>query len=446
MNRLSRRKFLQVSSSAALGAGLASRSATIIPAAASTAGEGKKNPSETIVVGVIGCGGRGMAIMNGFLDNDDVRVAAVCDVYEPHRARGLELAGEGAQGYADWRDLLEHPELDVAVVTTPPHWHPLQTVAACDAGLDVYVEKPIARKPQESRAMLDAARRNNRVTQVGTQIHANENYHRVAEIVQSGVLGHVTAVRNVLSMNETPDGIGQPDFEDPPDNLDWNMWLGPLPEMRFNWAKFNNGLHRYFAELIDSWLHEMGPHIVDLPYWALDLGAPKEISAVGGKFAVDDISTVPDTMEVVYQYDDKIMTWSNMCANSHGLFNHTGEGIQRRLGISFHGSDATLIADYGSYDVISENERVDESDLPEPYLERSPGHIREFLDAVKTREQPSCSLEYHYNIALALNLGNIAFKAGRKIEWDADNETIVGDTEAQELAQANYRDPWQLPV
>ncbi len=447
MDRVDRRKFLQVSSGVALGAGLGIGCAATGRRPARAARSPRKiSPGEKIVLGFIGVAGQGGALMDEFARHKDVEIAAVCDVYQPTLDAAVQRSGGKAKPYRDFRDLLDRSDIDAVVIATPPHWHALITVLACEAGKDVYCEKPMCLKPAEGRAMVRAARRYRRVTQVGTQIHAGENYHRVVEIVRSGVLGKLSVVRTVLSLNEAPNGIGYVRNSSPPPGLDWNMWLGPAPKVPFNEARFFKGRHRYFNDYVGSWLNEMGAHIIDLPYWALELGPPETVSAVGGKFATNDMSEIPDTLEVLYEYPGFVMTWSNMCANSHGLMFQRDTGIHRRLGIAFHGFKGTLTADYGSYQLVSEGDRLKGVTLPEPWLPRSPGHHREFLDCMRSRELPSCDIEKHYPLHVAINLGNIALKVGRKIRWDARNECIVGDREANELLQVNYRRPWSLPT
>jgi predicted dehydrogenase len=453
MKDVSRRDFLRYSSGAALGAGMLMQSAMAQDAPAAPA-----SANEKIVVGFVGLAGRGFGHLGWFGRHADVEIGAVCDLYQPHLERSAEEAkkygsGKAPKTYSDFRELLDNKDIDVVVCATPPHWHPLVTVLACQAGKDVYCEKPMALSPMESRAMVKAARANNRVTQIGTQIHADENYHRVVELVRSGMLGKISMVRNQLALNEAPEGLGNPPDENPPADLNWDMWCGPLQPMPFNWARFKGGQHRYFKETIGSWLHEMGPHIVDLPVWALELGAPLSAQAAGGKFVMQDISSIPDTMEVIFEYPGMVMTWSNTCANSFGQayqdepFQDPEEhGRGRRLGVTFQGDKGTLLANYGEYRLVSEADRMENPTLPEKTLPRSPGHEREFLDCVKSRELPSCDVEKHYPLAIALNLGNIAYKVGRKVNWDAQKEEIVGDAEANALAHPEYRSPWTLPV
>lgn len=441
---MTRRDFLRLSSAIAVGMALPQE----VKAFAQNPSSQRKRVSanEKIVLGFIGVAGRGTGLLDWFRRHNDVEVGAICDVYEPHRNAAVQRVGGKAKAYHDFRDLLDQKDIDAVVIATPPHWHALITIYACQAGKDVYVEKPMCLYPAEARAMVKAARDNQRVTQVGTQIHAGENYRRVVEIVRSGLLGKITIVRNIFTLNEAPEGIGRSEDTAPPPGLDWDLWLGPAPKVPFNPSRFFGGKYRYFWEYVMSWLHEMGPHIVDLPVWALQLGPPLAVSASGGKFAIDDMSTIPDTLEVTFEYSNLVMTWHHSSANSFNFDFGGPPDRGRRLGVMFHGTNATLLADYDTHRWIPEGDRGRNPAFPPPSLPRSPGHEREFLDCIKTRHQPSCSIEYHYNVAIALNLGHIAYKVGRKVRWDDAKGEIIGDKEADRLVKPRYRAPWKLPL
>jgi len=475
MARINRRDFLKRSGVATVGAGAAAGCAaqgeTIkVAQAAETAAAapvirgatrpGKATANEKIIVGLIGCGGRGQHDLDRFLFEQDCECAAVCDVYDTHTGNAVEQTGGKAKAYKDYRELLENKDLDAVIVATPPHWHALMTIDACEAGLDVYCEKPISLAVAEAAAMARAVEANHRVSQVGTQIHSDENYHRVVEIVRSGILGKISHVHTQLHMNKAPVRIAKQDAQTPPAGMDWDLWCGPKPLMPFYHDMFRSGHHRFFAPLVGSWIHEMGPHIVDLPFWALELGPPKAVTAMGGRFAMDDdkdMTTVPDTMQVLWEFDDFTMTWSNMNSNSYGMGfqkgmkGKLGNGIghydkSRRLGSAFHGVNGTLLADYGSYDLYSEEESLKDAVLPDPYLPRSPGHAREFLNCVKTRERPNCDIRNHLPLAIALNLGQLSFELGRKLNFDAETMTCPGDEEATRRLWPDYRAPWVLPA
>jgi len=441
-SEISRRQFLKASSIAMATAGLGIGSAVVAQNA-----EPKSVPaSEKIILGIIGCGGRGKSHISWFGQHADTEIGAVCDVYDKHLEEAVARTGGKARAYKDFRKLLEQKDIDAVVVATPPHWHPLISIYACQAGKDVYCEKPICLVPAEAYAMLKAAQENKRVTQVGTQIHAGDNFRRCVEIVRSGMLGKIPLVHVVCTLNEYPGGIGRPADSPPPPGLDWNMWLGPAPESPFNMAKFINGNHRYFKDYVGSWLNELGPHIVDLAYWAMNPGEPISVAASGGRFVADDIGDIPDVLEVLWEYQTFVMSWIHSACNSFNYGYGAPPDRGRRLSVMFHGNNATLCADYGSRSIVPEGDRLVDPKEPERSIPSSPGHEREFLDAIKSRIQPSCSFEYHVPLAVTLTLGHIALRTGRKIRWDPQNHRIIGDREAEQLCQPNYRKPWRLPL
>src|SRR5581483_1962567 len=211
--------------------------------------------NDTIRLGFIGVAGRGYGHLDWFGKHPDVQIAAVCDVHQPHLERAIAKTEGKAQGYHDYRKLLENKDIDAVVIATPPHWHAIMAAEAMQAGKDVYCEKPLSRFPGEIRVMVEYAKRYNRITQDGTQVHASPNYHKCVDVVRSGVLGQITAVRNFCAMNDNSEGLDNPPDTDPPAGLDWEMWLGPAPKVPFNIGRFRDGMHRYFKDYVDSWLH-----------------------------------------------------------------------------------------------------------------------------------------------------------------------------------------------
>lgn len=437
-HRITRRDFLKQTSAVALGTTIG----TSIKQ--SWAGEGSKmSASEKIVLGFIGLGGRGLANMAGCMQYPDVEVGAVCDVYEKRLQEGLARTDGKAKAYKDFRKLLEQKDLDAVVISTPPHWHPLMAIYACEAGKDVYCEKPISRYVAEARAMAKAARESKRITQVGTQIHAGDNFRRCVEIVQSGMLGKIMSVRVICTMNEYPGGIGKPSDGVPPDGLDWDAWCGPAPLVPFNEARFT--AHRYFTDYVASWLSELGPHIIDLAFWAMNPGQPQAVSASGGRFVADDISDIPDTMDVLWEFPGFTMTWMHTSGNSFNFDFGGPPDRGRRLGVMFHGTKGTLLGDYNTCKVISEGDALTNVPMPEPSIPSSPGHYREWLDGIKTRNQPLCNFDYHLPIATTIDLAHVALKVGRKIHWDATDGKVIRDKEANSLLTPKYRQPWTFP-
>nr|CAA9230002.1 GH109 [uncultured Armatimonadetes bacterium] len=443
---VTRRDFLRATGGAAAAVAAGIGGSTTAARAEEAPQARAASANDKIVLGIIGVGGRGYGThLDWFGKHPDVAIGAVCDVHQPYVERAVAKLGGAAKGYNDFRKLLEQKDIDAVVVCTPPQWHAIMSVAACEAGKDVYCEKPLSRYPAEIRAMVKAARDNKRVTQDGTQIHATENYARCVDIVRSGALGQVTAVRNFCTMNDDSEGLGTPPDSAPPPGLDWDMWLGPAPKVPFNIGRFRDGMHRYFADYVDSWLHELGPHIVDLPFWALDLGQPVRVSALGGRYATNSIATVPDTMDVVWEFPNKmLMTWTMMQQSAFG-FGLGSSGGGRQHGTVFHGKDATaLLSNYGTPQVIGKDGKPVEGREYPDVTPPSPGQEREFLDAVKTRKDPSCSFERHLPLHIALNLAHVALRTGRTLHWDAAKFEVTGDKEATRLLNPPYRSPWKL--
>lgn len=401
--------------------------------------------NDKIQLGFIGVAGRGSDLLQWFSKHGDVQVTAICDLYPAHRQRAIDFVGGTAKGYENFRDLLADDSVEAVIIATPPQWHAIMATEALQAGKDVYCEKPMSRFPGEGKLMADFAAKYNRVTQVGTQVHATENYRKCVDIVRSGALGKITAVRNFCAMNDDSEGLGNPEDTAPLEGLDWNMWLGPAPETPFNIGRFRDGMHRYFADYVDSWLHELGPHIVDLPFWALDLPCPKRVVASGGRYATHSIADVPDTMDVIWEWDDMVMTWTLMQSSSFH-FGVGSPGPGRKLGIVFHGEEGTLLANYGLCQVLDKKGNlVEGAEYPAVNLP-SPGHEREFLNAIRSREECSCSFRRHLSMHTALNLAHIAMKTNRKLQWSEETWEVVGDEEANRLCTPTYRAPWKLPT
>jgi predicted dehydrogenase len=426
-----RRRFLAASTAAAAGLAL-SRPATAGPRASRSA-------NESITLGFIGLGGMGQGLLNIFKGMPDVRVAAVCDVDESHRLQAREMAGGTPEALDDFRRVIDRKDIDAVVVATPDHWHAIPTLLALAAEKDVYCEKPLAFRIGESRRMADAAKKYRRVTQMGNLIHASETWRRVVEIVQSGALGRISKVRVWMAGHRG--GLGNPPDTAPPPGFDYATWLGPAPERPYNpnRSHFN---WRYFWDYGGGYLTDFCCHIIDPVHWAMDVSYPVSIAANGGRWVLDDNAETPDTLEVVYQYRQKngdpfLLVWSQADENSRG----PGEG---GLGVAFHGSKGTLAANYNEYSITPEpGESIAE---PEPTLPRSPGHHREWLDAIKSRGVCPCNFEYGHRLSSVGHLGNIALWTGQTLAWDGEAERVTNHEPANNyLLRESYRKPWTLP-
>jgi len=417
-----------------------------VPAAALGLG-GRVAPNEKIRLGAIGLNGMGQGNLKNCAQYPDVVVTALCDVYQKRLEAALAPHKGTARGYHDYRELLGSKEVDAVIIATPPHWHTLMAIHAAEAGKDLYLQKPMSMYPDETLAIRNAVRRHRRICQIGTQIHAGANYRRVVDWVRSGKLGPIGVVRTFNVLNQGREGIGKAPPQDPPPGFDWERWLGPAPAIPYNSLLAANSYnHSFFWAYSGGHTLGYGPHIVDLPVWALELGPPLVTFSTGGRHVVGGDGDAPDTQEAVWQYPKVTMTWMMSFGNSFGFDDGRGEPA-RRLGIYFHGVNGTLFANYGRHQVIPEGKFMPDPEPPPPVIPPSPGQEREWLDCIRSRKEPSCNAEYHANVSLALTLANLSYElGGRSIRFDPKTEKIVGDEEAARRARPVYRDPYRFPV
>src|SRR5438874_10785584 len=276
------------------------------------------NSNDRVRLGVIGVGNRGDQLLDALLVHKDCEIAALCDVYEPYLAAAQKKSGGKATLYHDFRKLIDQKDIDAVVVATPDHWHALQFVAACRAGKDVYVEKPLSLTIAEGQKMVAVATETKRITQVGLHRRSSAHIQEAVELIRGGAIGKVTVAKSYHLRNEFPQGIGNPRDGEPPPGLDWDFWLGPAPKVAYN---PNRCLYkfRWFSDYSGGQLTNFGTHYVDVIQWALGHDAPRGVFAAGGKYAVTDNREIPDTMEVVWQYEgDTLVTMSQFNANAAG--------------------------------------------------------------------------------------------------------------------------------
>ncbi|MCO5052571.1 MAG: Gfo/Idh/MocA family oxidoreductase [Verrucomicrobiae bacterium] len=406
----------------------------------------KPSPNSRIHVGLIGCGGMGRSNLKACAKHADVVVTAACDVQAPRRDAVVAEFKDTCKGYTDYREMLQQPDLDAVIIATPPHWHCLQAIDACAAGKDIYLQKPMTLHLGESLAVRNAVRRHDIISQVGTQIHASENYRRVVEYLRSGNLGAVGTVRTFHVMNQGPRGIGFAPRGPQPADIDWELWCGPGPLMPYNPLTVQGaGTHSSWMAYSGGWTPGMAPHIIDLPIWALDLGYPQEISSSGGRFVIHDDGDMYDHHEVLWRYPKMTMTWMTSLTNSYGFDFEGDPQPRRRLGIYFHGVNGTLFANYSTLNIVPEGDALKDKPTPAASIPPSPGHEREWLDCIKSRQQPSCSVFYHTRVDVPVVLSLLSLQLGRSIRFDPVREEIVGDSEAAKLAVPTYRRPWKFP-
>jgi predicted dehydrogenase len=448
MNKLSRRDFGKRAALAGVATALGS---------ARVAGA-----NDRIRIGFIGLGNRGDQVLDGFLEHKNAEVVAICDLWQPYLDFAAHKIGGNPEQYHDYRKLLDHKGLDAVVICTPDHWHALQAIHACQAGKDVYVEKPLSLVVEEGRRMIEHARKHDRVTQVGIMRRSAPLCREAAEIIRSGGIGHVTFVRAFHLQNEWPRGIGNPPNGDPPEGFDWDAWLGPAPKVPYN---KNRTFYRFrwFYDYSGGQLTNFGVHYLDMIQWALGRDAPLAVTAMGGKFIMPDNREIPDTLEVVWQYPgNTLVTFTEIDANGAGSTARPGQ-------IEFRGTKGTLYLNWDGYEIVPEvltpNEFAARSPLTRAqerlYRQGSKAviqpkkvtgkdatalHARNFLDCVRSRQACNCDIEIGHRSTCATLIGNIAHKAKAYLEWDSKTEKFVGNDKANQYLSYAYRAPYELPA
>ena len=428
---------------------MAASAATTAMAAAAHAA----SPSDKIRLGVIGCGRRGRSNLQSALRlTDDIEVVALSEVFEPNLQLALAMV-PNAKVYPDFRELIASDDIDAVLIATPDHWHAYMAVEACKAGKDVYVEKPISVTVYEGQMMVKAARKYDRVVQVGTQQRSGKHFQEAKDIVQSGRLGTISFVRTWNYSNAFPEGIGTPPDTEPPAGLDWDMWLGPAPEREFNKNRFGVNPYsfahfRWFWDYAGGMMTDWGIHLLDIVLWAMAEPGPRSISTYGGKYALTDNRETPDTIMASYEFPAFVCTYENRVANAY-------TGGLPGYGIQFHGTEGTLYVNRQYWEITPEQRRYRE---PAPRVEnrmepargesRNPttdDHWRDFVAAIRDRSKPICDIEIgHRSTAMAL-LGNVSMRSRQRVDWDPVSET-TNNKEAQTYLRNEYRPPWKLEL
>jgi predicted dehydrogenase len=439
---MNRRNFILRTGLATAGAGVA----------LATGSKSVLGANDRVIVGVIGTGRQGTFDMTDFARQPDVEIAAIADVYQPNLDKAMQKGGGKATPYKDFREILDRKDIDVVVVGTPDHWHALLTVLACQAGKDVYVEKPISVVINEGKAMVHAARHYKRVVQAGTQQRSGIHFQRAVQLVQDGFIGEVSFVRTWNYGNEYPEGIGNPPDSDPPATLDWNMWLGPAPKVPFNANRFGVApqrwsTFRYFWDYAGGMMTDWGVHLLDIVQWGMKVDGPHTVTASGGKWYLQDNRQTPDTLQVTYQYPGFVCVYENRTCNANSMY---GKGY----GIEFHGTNGTLFVDRSGFEVYPEKRQHGNRQIEEiPAMKMASvnrshfDHVRNFLDCVKSRQKPISDIEIAHRSTSVCLLGNIAYRSQERLVWDVENQKFVeGGAKATALLSREYRAPWKLPA
>jgi predicted dehydrogenase len=444
-----RREFLGTTAVAAAsawaGAGLFAAGASASP-----------GPNETINLGIIGCGQRSKELLPCFMNAPGSRVVAVCDVDSRHLEDVRQLAGgEKVRAYRDYRKLLADKDVNAVIISTNVHWHVLCTIGACQAGKDVYVEKPLCHFSAEGLFAVEAARKYDRIVQIGTNQHSCEHYRKAVEIIRSGRLGNIMEVK--VWDTEHYGSLGRPADCDPPKELDWDFYVGPSP-MR----PYNPRYHAFdwFKDFGGGFQVAWGVHHYDIVHWAMGVQWPKTVMANGGNYAgFHDCREWPDTFSAIVEYgpgpvakDGFLLQYTARPANRY---------LRRSHSKSFHGTNGTLWVDRSRYTIVGETQsgrlvdkegaalEVGKKVIPDEEVRHSNDiyrHVQVFLDNVRNHKKPKADVEVGYHATNVGHLMNVAYEAGRKIHWDGQRNLVVGDAEANALLNRRYRAPWKLEV
>ncbi len=417
--------------------------------------------NDRIGVALIGCGGMGSMNLKDFQTFPEVEIVALCDADQNQIAKALSLvSGKPPRTERDYRRVLASRDVDVVIIATPDHWHALMCVEACQAGKDVYVEKPIATSPREARLMVQAARKHNRVVQVGIQQRSGSHFQRAVELVKTGAIGKVVYAEAWNHGRSPSQGIGRVAPTAPPAGLDWDMWLGPAPAVPYR-KNIHPVAWRLFYDYGGGNLADWGVHLLDIIQWAIQADTPLSVHTSGGKYWTDDDRNTPDTLNAVYEYPGVMVNYTHM---THCNYGRSG----RFYGILFHGSDAALLLDRSGYEILPvATKHVDPAGemfrgafddmigtgtyfvgarAPErgaTSLQHVP-HIGDFLSCVRSRKRPAGDIEIGFNATLPCLLGNISYRVQQKVIWDAKSERITNYDPANALLTKNYRSPWHL--
>ncbi|MEM1227073.1 MAG: Gfo/Idh/MocA family oxidoreductase [Planctomycetota bacterium] len=403
--------------------------------------------NDRIRMGYIGVANRGRQLMDAFDEHADCETVALCDVDSIALQDAAGATNRPTFQTGDFREVIDRSDVDAVAIATPDHWHAIQMISACQAGKDVYVEKPLSATVVEGRAMVDAARKYERVTQVGTHRRSSNLYNGLSKRVREGLLGRVCVSRAYRLSNMAPAGIGKLPTKTPPSHLDWDMWLGPRAEQPYqdNIAPYRFRWWQGFSSQMGNW----GVHYLDAIRWCLGEEAPSSVCAMGGRFAVDDDRTIPDTMEVTFQFDSGKLAVFGQYETSMNPTLAAGE-------IELRGTLGTAYVSESEFEIIPERRGQFSKQSEFAKAERgseniknrglTAAHARNFLDCMRSRQLTHADIEIGHRSTTFCHLANISLAVGRRLQWDASAEKFRNDDEANSMLHYEYRSPWRLPT
>jgi len=436
---LTRRNFLSRSLTVAAGTG-------ILTTMSKPAFAGWSGANDKLVAGVIGINGMGFADLRAFLNQPNTECGAICDVDEnvlnSRAAEIQKIQGKKPAVYKDFRKLLEDPSIDVVIIGTPDHWHCLPFVYALQSDKHVYCEKPLSNSVEEIDLMQNAAKKYGKIVQIGQWQRSDPHWQEAVAFVHSGKLGKIRTVR-AWSYQGWMKSVPVVADEPVPAGVDYDFWLGPAPSRPFNRNRFHFTF-RWLWDYAGGMMTDWGVHILDYALFGMNVSQPKSIMAMGGKYAYpEDACETPDTLQALYEFDGFTLLWDHGIGIDGGYYG-------RSHGVGFVGNNGTLVVDRGGWEVIPEpgggKPVMDAIPLKKGSGKGLENHMKNFIACIKDRNiQPNAGIEIGANIARVANLGNIAFKTGRRLYWNGDASRFVDDNEADKYLKAVYRKPWELP-
>jgi predicted dehydrogenase len=427
MKQFNRREFLGLAAVGAVGATQVSSLAAEAPAR-----------DRKLKLGLIGCGWYGLVDVRAAFKAGGVEVAGICDVDSEHLSKGADeiekLQGARPKTFKLYEELLAMPGLEAVIIATPPQWHALQFIAAVQRGLDVYCEKPLAYDVREGRAMVDAAQKSGRIVQIGFQRRQSPAFQAVRQHLADGKAGRVVQVE--VQINYTA-GLKDATPQAPPASLDWDLWCGPGPKIPYS-PQVGHGNWRLEKTSGHGHLVDWGIHLIDATRVILGESAPRTVSASGGIYQLRDRITTPDILTAQFDFARCPVIWR------HRLWGAEEYSPELGNGIFFYGEEQTIFVTDDRWIVVPRGKNQ-ERQTNNVKADTGTLHMTEFLEAVRTRKPPGCTVADAHLSTTTVKLAMIAYDTGARITWDGPAEQIVGHPDAAKLLKRDYRAPWQHP-
>jgi predicted dehydrogenase len=394
--------------------------------------------ADKLKIGLIGCGWYGMVDLKAAFKAGGVEFIALCDVDSEHLKKSAdtvkELQGSLPKTFKDYRQLLQISDLQAVIIATPPQWHALPFIAALGRGLDIYCEKPLAYDIREGQAMVEVAKNSKQIVQIGFQRRMNQSMHDAREYIQQENIGRIVQVDAQINYGAK---LRDATPQNPPPSLDWDWWCGPAPKLPYS-PQIGHFSWRLEKEYGNGHLVDWGIHHIDAIRVVLNETMPQSIQATGGIYYLKDKITTPDILNVHFDFKTCPVIWR------HRLWGAREYTPQVSNGIFFYGEKGTVFLTDRRWISIA-NEEGSEPVVHESRSDAGLLMMKEFLQAVKTRKQPTCKPEDGFNSTSTVQLAMIALEAGQKINWDHDAREIVDNPKAAKLLKRDYRSPWIHP-